>query len=201
MSSTGVVPRILHAELSEYRRQLREARADAEKLVEGLTDTQFNWRPGPGRWSIAECLDHLNNGWRVLPKLDHKIATAAEQGLRGEGPYRHPFLGRIYIRFMEPPPKIRVRAPKAYVPTADQPLAAVAPRFLELQDEIIRRVIAADGLDLGEIKMSSPISRRFRMSLGQWFAFLAAHERRHLWQAWQVRKHPDFPGGPAGSPG
>lgn len=199
MSSTGAVPRILHAELSEYRRQLRDARADAEKLVEGLSDDQFNWRPAPGRWSIAECLDHLNNGWRVLEKLDHKIAKAAEQGVRGEGPYSHPLLGRIYVRFVEPPPKIRVRAPKAYVPKPDQPLAAVAPRFLELQDEIIRRVVAADGLDIGQIRMSSPISRRFRMSLGQWFAFLAAHERRHLWQAWQVRKHPNFPGGPAGS--
>ena len=193
MSSTGVIPRILHAELSEYRRQLRDARSDAEKLVDGLTDAQFNWRPAPGRWSIAECLDHLNNGWRVLPKLDHKIAAAAEQGIRGEGPYRHPLLGRLYVRFVEPPPRVRVRAPKAYVPTPDQPLAAVAPRFLELQDEIIRRVIAADGLDLGEIRMSSPITRRFKMSLGQWFAFLAAHERRHLWQAWQVRKSPEFP--------
>lgn len=201
MSTTGVVPRILHAELSEYRRQLRDARADAEKLVEGLSDAQFNWRPAPGRWSIAECLDHLNNGWRVLEKLDHKIAKASEQGVRGEGPYSHPFLGRLYVRFVEPPPKIRVRAPKAYVPKADQPLAAVAPRFLELQDEIIRRVIAADGLDLGGIRMSSPITRRFKMSLGQWFAFLAAHERRHLWQAWQVRNHPEFPGNPAGSPG
>lgn len=193
MSATGVVPRILHAELSEYRRQLREARADAEKLVEGLTDAQFNWSPAPGRWSIAECLDHLNSGWLVLPKLDHKIASATEKGLRGEGPYRHPLLGRLYVRFVEPPPKIRFRAPKAYVPKPDQPLAAVAPRFFELQDELIRRVLAADGLDLGEIRMSSPITRKFRMSLGQWFAFLAAHERRHLWQAWQVRNHPAFP--------
>ena len=193
MSATGVVPRILHAELSEYRRQLREARADAEKLVEGLTDAQFNWSPAPGRWSIAECLDHLNSGWLVLPKLDHKIASATEKGLRGEGPYRHPLLGRLYVRFVEPPPKIRFRAPKAYVPKPDQPLAAVAPRVFELEDELIRRVLAADGLDLGEIRMSSPITRKFRMSLGQWFAFLAAHERRHLWQAWQVRNHPAFP--------
>lgn len=193
MSTSGAVPRILHAELSEYRRQLRDVRADAERLVEGLTDEQFNWSPAPGRWSIAECLDHLNSGWRVLDKLDRKIATATEQGLRGEGPYRHPLLGRLYVRLMEPPPKIRARSPKAYVPKPDQPVSAVAPRFLELQDEIIRRVIAADGLDLGGIRMSSPISRRFRMSLGQWFAFLAAHERRHIWQAWQVRKHPGFP--------
>ena len=27
----------------------------------------------------------------------------------------------------------------------------------------------------------------------EWFAFLVAHERRHLWQAWNVRRHPEFP--------
>jgi DinB superfamily len=192
VSAPGTVPRILHAELSEYRRQLREVRADTERLVEGLSDAQLQWSPSPERWSIAQCLDHLNSGWRALPKLDRLIQGAIESGIRGDGPYRHPLLGRLYLRFTEPPPKIRVPAPKKVRP-APNPPADVVPRFVELQEEILKRVLAADGLDLGRIRTSSPITRRFRMSLGQWFAFLAAHERRHLWQAWQVRRHPAFP--------
>lgn len=193
MSSSGAVPRILHAELSEYRRQLKAVREDAERLVEGLSDAQLQWSPSPERWSIAQCLDHLNSGWNALPKLDRLIAGALEKGIRSEGPYRHPTLGKLYLRFTEPPPKIRVQAPKRYRPVPNPPPADVVPRFLELQGEIIQRVLAADGLDIGRIRTSSPITRRFRMSLGQWFAFLAAHERRHLWQAWQVRRRPDFP--------
>jgi len=183
----------LHPDLADCRGQIEAARADAEKLVEALSDRQFNWKPARERWSIAECLDHLNSGWMVLPKLDRAIARASEQGLRRGGPYRHPLLGKLYIRFVEPPPKIRVRAPKRYAPKPDQPLSDVVPRFLELQEELVKRVEASDGFDLGRIRISSPISRRFKMSLGQWFAFLAAHERRHLWQAWQVRKDPGFP--------
>lgn len=193
MSSPGAVPRILHAELAEYRREIRDIRADAERLVEGLSERELNWKPTPEKWSIAQCLDHLNNGWRVLTKLDGVIAAADRDGVRGDGPYRHPLLGRLYIRLTEPPPKIRVSAPTRYRPAEDRPISDAVPRFLELQTEILARVEAADGLDLGRIRMSSPITRRFRMSLGQWFAFLAAHERRHLWQAWQVRRHPAFP--------
>ena len=182
-----------HFELEDYRRQFESARADARKLVEGLSDRQFNWKPEPKRWSIAECLEQLNSGWMALPRLDRAIAAAAERGLRGDGPYRHPLLGRLYIRFTEPPPKIRVPAPTRFRPKPDQPVSAVVPRFFELQDEILQRITASHGLDLGRIRIRSPITKRFRMSLGQWFAFLAAHERRHIWQAWQVRKHPGFP--------
>ncbi|HMA18889.1 MAG TPA: DinB family protein [Thermoanaerobaculia bacterium] len=183
----------LHADLAEYRRQIRELSADAEELLEGISDDRFNWKPSPEKWSIAQCLDHLNSGWGALPKLDRAIAAAGDRGVRGAGPYRHPLLGKVYLRFTEPPPKIRVSAPRRYRPAAERALSDVVPRFLALQQEILARIDSADGLDLGRIRLSSPISRRFRMSLGQWFAFLAAHERRHLWQAWQVRRHPEFP--------
>lgn len=193
MSVPGAAQRTLHAELAEYRRQLDEIRADVENLVEGISESQFNWRPSPEKWSIAQCLEHLNSGWGALPKLDRAIAAAGERGVRGGGPYRHPMLGKLYLRFTEPPPKIRVRAPRRFRPAAERGLSDVVPRFLALQREILERIESADGLDLGRIRLSSPISRRFRMSLGQWFAFLAAHERRHVWQAWQVRRHPEFP--------
>jgi hypothetical protein len=193
MSVSGALHRVLHAELAEYRRQLHEIRADAERLLEGISEGQFNWRPSPEKWSIAQCLDHLNSGWKALPKLDRVIAAAGEQSIRSNGPYRHPLLGRLYLRFTEPPPKIRVPAPRRFRPAAEHLLSEVVPRFLGLQQEIVARIESSDGLDLGRIRLSSPISRRFRMSLGQWFAFLAAHERRHLWQAWRVRRTPGFP--------
>ncbi len=193
MSAPGAVRRDLHAELSGYRREIHEVRADAEKLLEGISENQFNWKPSPERWSIAQCLDHLNSGWGALPKLDRVISAADEQGVRGGGPYRHPVLGKLYLRFTEPPPKIRVPAPRRFRPAPERSISDVVPRFLQLQQEILTRIESADGLDLGRIRLSSPISRRFRISLGQWFGFLAAHERRHLWQAWRVRRHADFP--------
>ena len=178
----------MHSVLLDYERQFRSAADSISQLVAGLSEEDVQWRPAEGRWSIVECLDHLNSGWMALPRLDSKIGEARERGILGEGPYREPWLGRLYIRWAEPPVRLRVPAPKKFRPRVAPPSAEVVPRLLQLQDELIARVRASDGLDLGAIRMRSPISRRFRISLGQWFAFLAAHERRHLWQAGRVKE-------------
>jgi hypothetical protein len=80
---------------------------------------------------------------------------------------------------------------------ASSPLAAaeVLRDFLELRDQFGQRIRRADGLDLKRAVVQSPVSRFFRLPLGAYLAFLLAHDRRHLWQACQVRGAPDFPAG------
>ena len=175
--------------LVELERQFESVRAAIAALVDGLTEEELQWRPAEGRWSIVECFDHLNSAWAVLGKLDRKIAEGRERGLLASGPFRTKFLGQLYIRLVEPPVRyLRVRAPARFRPRPGPPPSEVVPKLVALQGELIDRIRAADGVDLGAITMSSPISRRFRMTIGQWFAFLAGHERRHLWQANRVRE-------------
>jgi hypothetical protein len=183
----------LDGELAEFRRQYVAAREDGQTVAGDLSPHQFRWNPVPGRWSIGQCLDHLNNGWGVLPRIDRAMARAREQGLTGSGPFRRGVFASLYIRAVEPPVRLRFPAPRRFRPRPDPPPAEVLPRFAGLQDEMIARVEAARGLDLSRIRLSSPILRSFKMSLAEWFAFLVAHERRHLWQAWNVRRHPEFP--------
>lgn len=174
--------------LVEYEKQFDSLTEAIESVVSGLAEEDLQWRPGEGRWSIVQCFEHLNSGWMVLPKLDRKIGEARERGILGSGPFRTKFLGQIYIRAIEPPVRFRVvKSPVKFRPRASPPSSEVVPKILSLQKELIQRIRASDGLDVGAITLSSPITRRFRMTLGQWFAFLAAHERRHVWQAKQVK--------------
>lgn len=175
--------------LESYEGQFAAARGAIEGLVGGVSDAGLRWRPSESRWSIVECLEHLNSGWLILPKLDRRIAEARAGGVLGREPFREPWLGRLYVRAVEPPVRFRVPAPRRFRPRADPSPVEVVPRILAFQDEVIARIRASEGLDLGAIRMRSPISRRFRMTLGQWFAFLAAHERRHIWQAENVKRH------------
>jgi len=177
----------VHPELDAYLRQLDEIRADARQLVAGLSDAEFNRRPAAGRWSAAECLDHLNMVRKVLPAIDRAITNAAARGLRSDGPFRYGWFARWMIRSFEPPPRRRFRNPRLLEP-AHQPLApdAVLQEFLSLRDALTRRVRQADGLDLQRAIVVSPVSRFFRMPLGGYFGFLLAHDRRHLWQARQA---------------
>ena len=77
---------------------------------------------------------------------------------------------------------------KRFVPLHGQPLTAIMPTFLHVQNMFQLQMQRADGLDLARVKVASPISRLLRMSLGAMFAQAAAHGRRHLEQARRVRE-------------
>ncbi len=166
---------------------------DTEKLVTGLSDHQFNWRPQPGRWSIAECFGHLliTTG-ESIPSMEALVAKAEAQSLRSSGPFKRTWFGDLFIRAVEPPYRvIRVKTFKYMIPAPDRPLVEVVPAFLELQERVRELIRRADGLDLGAVTHKVPAG--VNLTLGQWFEFVAAHERRHLWQARNVRNLPLFP--------
>lgn len=180
--------------LEEYRRQIAEIRRDTDELLAGVSDAQFNWRPEPHRWSVAECLGHLNvTGTAYLRALDRAISEARSRGLTGGGAFRSGLLGGWMTRSMEPPPRMKMKAPKSILPPApDRPLATVREEFMALQDEMERRLRDAEGLDLTRARVTSPVASFLRVRLGDAFGFLLAHERRHLWQARRVRDEPGF---------
>src|SRR6476660_3052381 len=92
-------------ELESLRKQIEDIVADAHKLTAGVSQRQFNWQPKPGRWSMAQCLAHLNVvGAIQLPRIEASIRLAREQGVAGSGPYRHGFVGRCFVSLIEPPP-------------------------------------------------------------------------------------------------
>ncbi len=194
MSTPSTPPKhALLEELRDYYEQLENIKEDALELSAPLSEAQFTWRPSPKRWSICECLVHLNlTDGLDLPALAEEIERARTVGLTASGPFRYGFLSRTFVRWTEPPPKIRVRAPKPYRPLPDQPKEKVVVEFISIHDQLLKLLVQSNGLDLARIKVPTPIPR-VKFSLGQRFALLATHDRRHLWQAWQVRKHPSFP--------
>ncbi len=99
----------MHAELEDDLRQIAAVKAEAQRLLAGLSDAEFNRRPAPGRWSAAECLDHLNAIRKVLPAIDRTIAGARARGLRSDGPFRYGWFTRWMIRAFEPPPRRRFK--------------------------------------------------------------------------------------------
>ena len=189
--------RPLNAPLTEYVRQFEDLRLDARQVTAGLSDPQLNWSPAPKRWSIAQCLVHLTAvGRPYCQKLAEAVAGARERGLIASGRVRYSFLERWMIRSMEPPPRLRLPAPAMFRPveSVEEYVGAdVVAEYVALNDRYIDLLATADGLDVGRIKITSPETRLLRLRVGAAFAFLASHERRHLWQARQVRESAQFP--------
>ena len=183
----------MNADTQSMLEQLEAIKQEGAAVAAGLSDAQFNWQPGPGRWSIAQCLAHLNFGiHEVLPAFDRAIAEGRAKGKTAPGPFRYGWFSRFMVREMEPPPRRRMATPMKGSAGEYHRAAEVLPEFVRLRDELGRRVHESDGLDLAGIRTISPVNRLIRLPLGAYFAFILAHDRRHLWQARQVRERPGF---------
>ncbi|HKR00199.1 MAG TPA: DinB family protein, partial [Pyrinomonadaceae bacterium] len=155
---------------------------------------QVNWSAAPGHWSIAECLDHLTvTNREMMNGIKAAVSDAHARGLTGSGPFRHGLIGNMIVRSMEPPAKMKFKAPKIFKPRQHQSPDAVARDFFQTQDEVLRLVEEANGLNLSRVKLHSPVTRLIKLSLGQAFGLIMTHNRRHLWQARQVKSSPEFP--------
>lgn len=193
-TSGTAVPRTAE-ELLMFAPQLRAIREDADSLVRGLTKEQFNWQPDSSRWSIAQCLQHLVTYADDLMAVQRNaIEQARIRDWRSDGPYRHGRLFRMMLGEVEPPVTRKYKTAKAYWPKGDYDAAQLLAEFLLRQDRFSDVIRRAHGLDLGRIRFGVPGIPVVRSSLGQSFTYALAHERRHLWQARQVRSEPGFPG-------
>ena len=184
----------LTAELEALRREFERLANDATTLAGTLTDDQFNWQPAPRGWSIGQCIEHLNAAARAyLPALDDGVAAAIGRGLYGDGPFRYSWLGRLIVAAVEPPARPRLRAPRAFRPPSWRPRQDSLAAFRAYQIQYIDRLRQANGLDLARAHVRSPGLTWLPIPLGSGFAAMAAHERRHLWQARRVAEAPTFP--------
>ncbi len=179
---------------NSLQQQLQTIKLDADNLLTGLSDAQFNWRPEPHIWSIAQCFRHLNVfGREYFSIIAEKVAAAEKANLIGAGNYKLRILGKYFLKLMEPPVKTKFKAPKIFQPVADSSLPEVSQEFQRLQDETIALIVHAEKLNWSKIRVNSPATNLLRFNLTEILAILAAHERRHLWQAAQLRLHLNFP--------
>ena len=174
-------------DVQSVSRDIADSRRRAQALIDTVSAGQLMRRPDPGKWSIAECLAHLNLTADTVQKIMARGIEQAKQKKKfGEGPFSLGPNGRLLVWIAEPPPKFRIRAPKNVRPPAviDDPLQ-VLPAFMKAQDEWERLMREQEGLDLAKIKVGQGI---FRMRLAAALPWMMAHQRRHLLQAENVKR-------------
>ena len=181
----------MHPELQHIADQLDAAQRDAESLVAGVSAEQGVWRPEPAAWSIAECLDHLATANTVyLTAMDAAAAQALQQNRHRRGPATSGVIGRWFVRLLEPPvnPWLKGKAPQLIKPRTSPPLADAFSQFAESQHQARTFLKRYADIDLAGVRFPNPFARGVRFSLATGLHVIPAHERRHLWQAWRVRR-------------
>lgn len=185
-------------QVGDWLAELEGIELEVQREIEPLTDAQFNWRPGEGRWSVGECLDHLAlTTSLMLAKVRPALERVKAEGKRGGmGPYPYGLLGGWFVRMMETPGKRPMPAPKNFVPASGLPKSAVLGKFAGAMREFRATLEISRGVALNRVtaRSSAQGGGWIRFNLAAWFAASRAHGRRHLGQAERVTKMERFPG-------
>ena len=181
----------LPADLQALADALDAAEKDARALVSGLSESLGAWRTDPESWSVAECLDHLATGNRVyLAAMQPSADRARSRGRVRRGPARPGLLGGWFVNYLAPPvkPRLKSKTPSKIRPRSAPPLSDAFAAFLASQDDLRRFLRTYADIDLTGVRFPNPFIPGLRFSLATGLHVLPAHERRHLWQAWRVRR-------------
>lgn len=183
-------------DVRELRDAFRARRPAVDREFGPLTDAAMHWRPAPGRWSVAECLQHLCiAGFTWADHLGPILFAALRRSVHHGEPHRPGPIGNLAIRMMEDDSRAH-RAPSRFRPRDTSSLAGIdlLRAFTALGDSWEGTLLRASQLDISKLRVASPAHALIVLPLGTWFYALSAHEDRHLEQARRVVALPDFPG-------
>ena len=171
--------------------QFDAADRDAASLMASLTPEQAAWSRGRGCWSVLDCLRHTSIAVRFyLTRIEPAITRGWERGCTNPGPYEYNAFDRFVVRQLEPPYRLKTKTGPMYQPRGLKQADEVLADYIRAHDEVREAIRRSDGLDLAGIRFRHPHLFLLTFSLGSGFESMAAHARRHLWQAHQVASDP-----------
>src|SRR5260370_2678020 len=164
--------------------QLRENLRQAHSIFNSHTTGQLQHHPAQGRWSAAECLAHFNLSNRAyLPLLDSAIEQLREKKVLSDGSFHLNLNAHILKYWLEPPSRLRLPTSPPFQPIAVRDPAEALEEFQALGRALEEKLNSARGLSLARVKLPSPFSEKIKYNAYSAFVLIAAHNRRHLWQA------------------
>lgn len=184
---------IVPSDHQEIVEELSRLEGEVQALVAPLADEGLNRQPEDGRggrgWSVAQCVDHLSRSNAIyLPALAAAVDKGRKAGRSRRDRLAPGRLGRWFVAEMEPPPRHRWKAPKREMfPPSRHEKEALLAGFSRQQSAVIELVRGSSDIDLSRVRFRNPMAGNLPLfNLATGFLVIAAHERRHLWQARNV---------------
>lgn len=161
-----------------------------EEITRSHSQAQLAKRPAPERWSVLDCLEHLSlYGDFYLPVFEKTIDKGLQQGKKPREFYKPGWLGNYFVNSMRPKGSTIPNPMKTFKdknPVLTSVPANAAERFLAQQKQLLALLTKAKRTDLKKLRIPTTLGSFPKISLGDGFAFVIAHEERHLLQAQRI---------------
>ena len=169
---------------------LESAQSRLRRISDKISDKDWNKRPGPDRWSAAECVEHLNlTSKAYVPLLRDAVSRARKSSDPPRKHYRRDPLGWFMSMMIGPIRHLgklhmpRVKTLPPFVPKAGRSKSEILSDFVRLQAELAALIRSGDGLPLDGVKILSPFGGRMKYSAYSALVIVARHQHRHIDQA------------------
>ncbi len=176
---------VTQAEKDKALQYLETTRKNVLEATKGLSETQWNFKPAPDRWSVAEVMEHIaaaEDFIRGLIKEKVMMAPAGEPG-------RDVKKTDDGVLAMVPDRTNKVQAPEPLVPTNrfGSPDGSIK-HFVESRTTTEDFLKTATGLR--DHVTDSPMGK---LDGYEFVLLIAAHSERHTKQINEVKADPNFP--------
>jgi hypothetical protein len=184
-ASSARAQELTQADKDRAMQYLESTKKNVLEATKGLSEAQWNFKPGPDRWSVAEVTEHIAAAEDLLRGMvQEKIMKAPADDTRDLKKTDDAVLAMI------PDRTHKAQAPEPLKPTNRYGSPAGSLKhFLET------RATTEDFLkntpDLRAHAADSPMG--MKLDAYEWILFIAAHSERHTKQINEVKADVNFP--------
>ena len=177
---------ITREERSKAVKYLEKTRAEVLAATKGLSEAQWNFKPAPDRWSVAEVTEHIAAAEDFLRDMvrDKVMTAPARTETEDVKAIDEMVLQKV------PDRTHKVQAPEPLRPTNrfGSPKNSLK-HFRESRAQTIAFLKSTK--DLRQHAIDSPLGKK--LDGYEWVLLIAAHSERHTKQINEVKADPNFP--------
>jgi hypothetical protein len=177
---------LTQAEKEHALQYLESTKKDVLDATKGLSEAQWNFKPAPDRWSVAQVMEHIAAAEDFV--RDGLIKEKVMVSPPGE-PGRDVMKIDAAVEAMIPDRSHKAQAPDPLVPNNrfGSPEGSIR-HFLESRETTEQYLRTTPGLR--DHVMEGPVGK---MDGYEFILFIAAHSERHTKQINEVKADPNFP--------
>ena len=145
-----------------------------------MTEAQLNFKPDADKWSVLQCVEHLNRySEYYLKTIENKLSKAKEKGAEE---VKYSWFGRMSIKSIHPDNRKKSKTLARLNPAASEVNRGILQDFITHQKTLLTLMDKAEKHSLNSIKIPADVFKLLKLRLGECFEFLIVHQQRHILQ-------------------
>lgn len=169
---------MIYHSIAEIFDSIDETRAKLAGAISGLSESELNFRPAEGAWTIAELVEHVaKTEASIVPLVFRLLKTAEAGGAASDGTINPPI---SLVDQHEIARTTRFQAPEMIRPEGAASVSESLAKLSESRETIRGLQARLEAVDLSNTAFPHPAFGK--LNLYQWLAFIGLHEGRHVEQ-------------------